>query len=399
MAVPKIAIVISHPIQHFCPQFASYAKSGEWNVKVFFASAMGYKTYKDNRFGVEINWNNLYLDKFAYEFLNEGKVLRSDYLLDAPELGSKLDEFNPDAVIVYGYIQKFQRRAISWTHKNKKKLLFIADSELRHKRNLFKSFLKRWILPFYLKKPQAFLTVGDANEQYYRYFGVKDYKFYRTFFPIDIELYKESVKQKEAFKKEVYKKYNISPNAFLCCNVGKLVDFKAQTQLVDLLFKLKNYTDKEIVIFIIGSGPDFEDIKLKSSELSNHRIILTGFVKPEELPEYYGACEVYIHPSGKDPHSLAISEAIYMGCVPIISSLCGSYGPTDDVRPGFNGFVYEYAKIDQLAYYILILINNPDLLKEFSENSMNIAKWHQELAHGKGLRAALNNIFNNNIEF
>ena len=142
-----------------------------------------------------------------------------------------------------------------------------------------------------------------------------------------------------------------------------------------------------------------EDIKLKSSELSNHRIILTGFVKPEELPEYYGACEVYIHPSGKDPHSLAISEAIYMGCVPIISSLCGSYGPTDDVRPGFNGFVYEYAKIDQLAYYILILINNPDLLKEFSENSMNIAKWHQELAHGKGLRAALNNIFNNNIEF
>lgn len=34
----KIAIVVSHPIQHFCPQYASFAKDDEIELKLFLSA-------------------------------------------------------------------------------------------------------------------------------------------------------------------------------------------------------------------------------------------------------------------------------------------------------------------------------------------------------------------------
>ena len=57
--------------------------------------------------------------------------------------------------------------------------------------------------------------------------------------------------------------------------------------------------------------------------------------------ECYCAADVYVHCSDNEPHSLAITEAIYCGLPVVLSDRCGSYGPTDDVQPGINGFVYR----------------------------------------------------------
>ena len=60
----RVAIVVSHPIQHFCPQYVSFAKNKNIELKVFFASALGYKKYADANFKKEISWGNLQLEKF-----------------------------------------------------------------------------------------------------------------------------------------------------------------------------------------------------------------------------------------------------------------------------------------------------------------------------------------------
>ena len=100
----KIAIIVSHPIQHFCPMYASWASLPEIELKVFFASSTGVKKYYDPNFKKEISWDILYLDKFKHEFLNNGRIIKSGPSLDAPELNDRLSLFNPDVVIVYGYL-------------------------------------------------------------------------------------------------------------------------------------------------------------------------------------------------------------------------------------------------------------------------------------------------------
>ena len=65
----KIGIVVSHPIQHFCPQYVSFAENRNIHLKVFFGSALGHKKYTDKNFKQEIAWGNLHLDKFDHVFL------------------------------------------------------------------------------------------------------------------------------------------------------------------------------------------------------------------------------------------------------------------------------------------------------------------------------------------
>jgi len=90
MKIPTIAIVVTHPIQHFCPQYVSYSTNNNYFIKVFFASKAGSDMYYDPKFGKEIKWGNLCLENFNHEFLNGGQTLPITSQLDAPELEHKL---------------------------------------------------------------------------------------------------------------------------------------------------------------------------------------------------------------------------------------------------------------------------------------------------------------------
>jgi len=64
----NVALVVSHPIQHFCPAYVNWGKIDQINFKVFFVSSLGYKPYKDKNFGKEIVWDNLSIDEFQHYF-------------------------------------------------------------------------------------------------------------------------------------------------------------------------------------------------------------------------------------------------------------------------------------------------------------------------------------------
>ena len=168
----NIAIVVSHPIQHFCPQYASFAQNKNCILKVFFGSALGLKKYVDENFKEEISWDNLQLEKFDHIFLNGEAVLQAGKDLDAVNLEDELSLFQPGLVICYGYFQKLQRRAYRWATRNKVPLAFISDSELRHKRNQLKQFIKSIFLRNYFSRISFFLAVGNANESFYLKYGV-----------------------------------------------------------------------------------------------------------------------------------------------------------------------------------------------------------------------------------
>ena len=122
---------------------------------------------------------------------------------------------------------------------------------------------------------------------------------------------------------------------------------------------------------------------------SNIRVEFAGFVDPVELPKYYAASDLYIHPSKVDPHPLAISEAIYMDCPIIVSDRCGSYGENDDVQNGKNGFIYKWGDIYGLSELIERFAKNKGLRITFGEVSHKIAVESQEKAHLSGFKKAL----------
>jgi glycosyltransferase involved in cell wall biosynthesis len=377
---PKVALVVSHPIQHFCPQYVSFANNSEIVFKVFFASALGYKKYIDPNFKKEISWGNLQLDRFDHTFLNGEVAIPSDKMIDAVKLDEALVEFNPDLVIIYGYFQKLQRRAHRWAYKNKVQLAYISDSERRHDRNRFFEAIKYFYVRNYFRRIQYFLSVGDANEEFYNYYGVKSHKIIRMHFPIDIRQYESSYALRDQLRTKVRMQYGIAEKDIVLSVVGKLAPWKNQDHIIDAL-KLLEEEGIYMHLFILGSGEMMELWRQRSANLKHSKVYFPGFVNIEELPAYYAASDIYVHPASVEPHSIAVSESIFMGCPVILSSKCGSFGPTDDVQENRNGYVYTFGNISELATKIKSLAADTDKRKEFSEHSRSIARVFQENAH------------------
>ena len=376
----RLAIVMSHPIQHFCPQYVSLTKNTDIELKVFFASALGFKSYIDVNFKKEISWSNLNLDKFNHHFLNGDAVIQADKNLDAVTLGYELEKYQPDLIFTYGYFQKLQRRTSRWAIKNKVKLAYISDSELRHKRNSIKEFLKSIFLRRYFSKMNYFLTMGNANEAYYQKNGVPAAKMIRMHYPIDFETYKNSFDKKEILRKKIRDKYGISKDEIVISVVGKLVSWKNQDHIIDAM-KLLEEDGVVINLFMLGSGEMKDVWDQKSNKLKKSKVHFTGFVNIEELPAYYSATDIYVHPASLEPHSVAVSEAIMMGCPIILSNRCGSYGDTDDVQEGRNGYVYEFGNIKSLAEKIKMLSKDKTKRESFGKYSHELGMQFQQNSH------------------
>jgi glycosyltransferase involved in cell wall biosynthesis len=376
----RIAVVVSHPIQHFCPQYRSFSEEEGLRLRVFFASALGYRSYMDAQFGKEVKWNNLYLESFDHVFLNGDTIIAADQSIDAPGLEKALTSFQPDLVITYGYFQKLQRRARRWALKNNVKLAYISDSELRHHRNSLKELLKAYFLRNYFSGIDYFLTVGDANEAFYKHYAVHPSKFIRMHFPIDIRQYEEAFPKRELLRKEIRAGFEIDETQLVLSVVGKLVPWKNQDHIIDAMALLEEQ-GVFIHLFVIGSGEMLEQWRSKAGKLSKSFVHFTGFQNAEALPAYYAATDVYVHPASVEPHSIAISEAIYMGCPVIISDRCGSYGEDDDVQEGRNGMVYPFAGIKSLSEKIRLLATDEEKRKRFSAYSISISRRFQNTAH------------------
>jgi glycosyltransferase involved in cell wall biosynthesis len=199
-------------------------------------------------------------------------------------------------------------------------------------------------------------------------------------FPIDISYYERYYCQRQQLCQEVREEYGIHETAVVVSVVGKLVEWKNQDDIIEAL-QLLEQKGIYIHLFIIGSGTMQELWQQKSMSLKKSKVYFTGFVKPEKLPGYYAATDIYIHPAAIEPHSLAISEAIYMGCPVIISDRCGSYGKNDDVQIDKNGYVFQFGKIDDLAKKIGLLALAPEIRSRFGEYSHFIAVEFQKKAH------------------
>jgi glycosyltransferase involved in cell wall biosynthesis len=378
----RLAIVISHPIQHFCPLFAEWAKSPQWDICVFFGSRIGALPYFDQNFGEVVAWRGLSLDNFPHHFLNGDSTPLSDFRLDSSRLEEQLEAFRADAVLTFGYSQRLQRRAQRWARRKKKVLLYFSDSELRQRRSAWKDVTKGIVVRRLLKGVDWFITTGNANEEYYRHYGVPSHSMIRGSHPIDRSTYQTAYKCRAELRAETRHRLGIGDTELVVSMVGKLVPWKRQHDLVRAIGDVQH---KRAVALVIGAGEMYHTLERSANSLESNRAILTGFTPSEELPALYAASDLYVHTSEVEPHSVAISEAIYMGLPIVLSDRCGSYGTDDDVRIGLNGLVYRCGDVEQLASTISWFARNPDAIAQMGEKSHEIACKQQDTIYDEVL--------------
>jgi len=345
-------------------------------VKVFYLCDHGVRESFDPGFNTSFAWDVPLTEGYEFEFLRPGFSPRhfSFWEMDSPDIAAKLDAYRPHAIWVHGYGQRFCWRAVQWA-QGKTAVIYFGDSELLHSRSLLSKTIKRLVLPWFFNKCDAFLTIGDNNEQYYRHYGVADAKLYRGVCPVDVRRFRKALEGGGRIAREDMKrKLDIPEGVPVVVTVGKLESRKRPLDLVEAIALLKR-RGVEVCGLFIGEGALRSAIEQRCGDLGlENNIRITGFVNQSEMPFVLEAGDINVMMSDFDPHPLAVTEGLIAGLPVVISDKVGCVGPTDTAQSGVNALVYPCGDVRSLADAINLLVTDSDLRERMGKESLAIAK-------------------------
>jgi glycosyltransferase involved in cell wall biosynthesis len=120
--------------------------------------------------------------------------------------------------------------------------------------------------------------------------------------------------------------------------VGRISNEKNIDFLIQLAIKFKE-ANSDILIKIIGSGPELDRLNSEIRILNLSNILFVGSVNWENLGEYYSKSLGLILPSFFEPWGMVANEAFFYNTPVICSKFCGC--ASDLVINNFNGLVLE----------------------------------------------------------
>ena len=118
---------------------------------------------------------------------------------------------------------------------------------------------------------------------------------------------------------------------------------------------------------IYGSGSEEVSLRQKVKELSlEKKIAFMG--RTGDLDTAYKNSAIFVLPSRSEGFGLVLIEAQAHRLPTVAFDV--PFGPRNIVHHDVNGYLVEPFDVDQMAEYICYLIENSELRKEFSNNSV-----------------------------
>jgi glycosyltransferase involved in cell wall biosynthesis len=98
-------------------------------------------------------------------------------------------------------------------------------------------------------------------------------------------------------------------------------------------------------------------------------IVFAGRLLYEDLPKYYSACDIFIHPSINDQETFGISLIEAMACSkPVIATAVG--GPKEIIEGGDNvGILISPENSEEIITSVINLLKNPSKADEIGRNA------------------------------
>lgn len=168
----------------------------------------------------------------------------------------------------------------------------------------------------------------------------------------------------EVFSKEnetdyIRKEFNIPKDALIVGMIGRINAWKGQADFLDAMDIVLRENDKVYAMLVGGvfEGEEWriDEIKKKINQMKNRdRVIFSDYRK--DTPNIHNLYDIFVLPStNPDPLPTVVLEAMASG-TPVIAYRHG--GVCEMVIDGFNGYLIEVGKYENLAKKILNLLDN-----------------------------------------
>lgn len=373
----RVAVINTHPIQHFAPLWREIAKSEEVQLRVFYCSDLGVTEYVDPDFNSSFKWDVDLISGYDSEFLPFRARPRKlgFWETDNPEVADALSRFGADVVVLFGYSHLTDLRALRWAKKHGARVLVLTDSELKHRRSLWRRAAKQFAVRLFLAQMDGVLPIGNCNAAYYRHYGVPANAMYWCAYPVDGIRLLASVGGLEDSRASLRAALGIGGGDFVFACVGKYIARKRPVDVIQAWLRLPEPVRQKSWVVLVGEGPLRQELEELVATTKAH-VILTGFVNQSRIATHFAACDVLVVASETDAHPLVVTESLFFSRPVIASSAIGCIGLEDTVREGENALVYPCGDIAALSAAMARLFNEPETCRRFGQRS-------REIAHGQ----------------
>lgn len=388
-----LAILNSHPIQYFAPLYRRLAQEPEIDLTVYYCSQQGSVEYVDPGFGERIKWDIPLLEGYKYKFLPN---LRHHDQVDGflslinPTIISELRKENYDALVVYGHNFATYVLAIGAAKVLGVPVLMRCETHLLLDCSPFKRILRKPLMTLlYGRLCAACLSIGTRNEEFYRFHGVNENRFFRAPYAVDNHLFMQTAGYFSENIDAVKHELGLPLGKPLILFASKLMRRKRPMDVLMAYHRVRNQNIDAALLFV-GSGEQEEALRDYVKDYQIPDVYFFGFRNQSELPKFYAAADVFAFPSENEPWGLIINEAMCAGLPVITTEVIGAVA--DLVRHGDNGFTFRAGDVDQLTSHLIKLLTDGDLRERMGEKSRAmIAKWDYERCV-EGIRAALTHL-------
>lgn len=276
-----------------CPSFYKVNMYNEINTKVrLFVIFLGFSD------DVIINSDFDEKCKFDYNIINRLKLSERNILSTFFKIKKQLNNISYKKIIYGGYIYP-EFIALSYIIPKIKNVLETESAS--------ETVIKGW--RFWLKKNLLKrYTVAIASGKIH----AKMLRIMKFDGPIEIS---KGVGIMEKPNKLAYKRNEeLTNNPLKFLYVGRLIELK------NVEFIINEFNDNGLPLTIIGDGV----IANKLKSIAKQNITFLGFQDNKTLGEFYTKHDVFILPSLQEAWGLVVEEALYWGCVLLLSERVGS---------------------------------------------------------------------------
>ncbi len=366
----RLAIITSHPIQYNAPLFRLLVQRGKINLKVFYTwgqteNGMVY----DPDFKKEFKWDIPLLDGYEKEFIeNSSPNPGADHFngIMNKDLIKRIDAFNPDSLMVYGWSFKSHMQVLRH-YKGRKKIVFRGDSNLldEPKGFSFKKIVRRLSLTWVMKHIDIALYTGEDNRQYYLKHRISERQLAYAPNAVDNQRFaymnEEAIVKAKAWRIEL----GIPDTSLVFLFAGK-IESKKDPLLLIQAFKAIGHPD--IRLLLVGNG--ILETEAKKLAESDQRILFLDFQNQQQMPVVYRLGDVFVLPS-KGPGEtwgLSVNEAMACGLPVLVSDRCGC--AKELVKE--NGKVFEAENRETLTEVLQFFIHSKTTLAKMGSISSSI---------------------------
>lgn len=366
---PRLAIVLTHPIQYYTPIFSLLTRKALVDIKVFYTwSQISTGKRFDPGFGREVEWDIPLLEGYAYEFLGNTSAQPGSHHFRGivnPDAIAKIESFEPDAILIFGWAFVSHLRIMRY-FKNKIPVIFRGDSTLLDEKKGLKTLARYWFLRWVYSHIDKALYVGKSNYDYYIKFGIKPAQLVWAPHAVDNQRFIVHNKDYTLQARTIRQSLNIGEADFVFLFAGKFEPKKDPELLLNSF--LRSGLGKSVHLVLAGNGVLEESLKIKSKDAVNVHFL--GFQNQQAMPALYRVGDVFVLPSGGpgETWGLAVNEAMACSRPLIVSDKCGC--AADLVENGVNGNIFAAGNEDDLIEKMVSSYQQRDKLPAMQNASL-----------------------------